>query len=152
MRPATRWRDRVACDDGTAVVEFVVLAVLVLVPLLYVVMCVARVQAAAYAATQAVREAGRVYVTAESVAQAAQRAGTAARLAVSDQGFELPAGALSVTCAGGACLSPGSQVRVRVSLDVPLPLLPDALADAVPSTIPVVATHLAAVDSYRADP
>ena len=55
---------RVAHDErGSAVVEFVVLGVLMLVPLIYLVMMMARLQAGSFAVSQAAREAGRAYVT-----------------------------------------------------------------------------------------
>ena len=48
---------RVAHDErGSAVVEFVVLGVLMLVPLIYLVMMMARLQAGSFAVTQAARE------------------------------------------------------------------------------------------------
>ena len=46
-------------DRGSAVIEFIVIGVLVLVPLAYISMCVMRVQAATVASSLAVREAGR---------------------------------------------------------------------------------------------
>ena len=44
-RPS-RWR---STDEGSAVVEFVTIGVLMMVPLVYLVLCLGRVQAAAYA-------------------------------------------------------------------------------------------------------
>ena len=55
---------------GSAIVEFVFLAVLMLVPLFYLVMVLARLQAGAYAVSAASREAGRAYVTAQVSDQA----------------------------------------------------------------------------------
>ena len=55
---------------GSALVEFVFLAVLMMVPLFYLVMVLARLQAGAYGVSAAAREAGRAYVTAPSAAQA----------------------------------------------------------------------------------
>ena len=50
-------------EQGSAVVEFVTLGVLLLVPLIYLVLTVARIQAGAYAVSMAAREAGRAFVT-----------------------------------------------------------------------------------------
>src|SRR5207302_2756298 len=61
-------------DDGSAVVEFVWLAVLLLVPLVYVVMAALSVQRAAFAETAAAREAARAYATAGSDAVGEERA------------------------------------------------------------------------------
>ena len=74
-------------EAGSAVVEFVFLAVLLMVPLFYLVMVMARLQAGAYAVSAAAREAGRAYTTAESPAQGPARAQAAADIAFGDQGF-----------------------------------------------------------------
>ena len=57
-------RERLADEGGTAVIEFVWLAILMLVPLIYLVLCLARLQAGSYAVTQAARESARAFVTA----------------------------------------------------------------------------------------
>ncbi|HYO20081.1 MAG TPA: pilus assembly protein, partial [Dermatophilaceae bacterium] len=75
-------------QSGSAIVEFVFLAVLMMVPLFYLVMVLARLQAGAYGVSAAAREAGRAYVTAPVVPQARARAESAAALAFADQGFE----------------------------------------------------------------
>ena len=72
---------------GSAIVEFVFLAVLMMVPLFYLVMVLARLQSGAYAVSAASREAGRAYVTAQVSARAPSRAHSAAGLAFADQGF-----------------------------------------------------------------
>lgn len=139
----------VADDRGSALVEFVALAVLLLVPLVYVVTTVARVQAAAMAATAAAREAGRAYVTSASTAQADARARAAAALALADQGLEPAPSTLVLTCRLGPCLAPGSRVLVSVRVPVRLPGVPDALGGGG-LVIPVRATHVSTVDVHRA--
>lgn len=133
-------------DRGGAVLEFIVVGVLVLIPMAYAVMSVMRVQAAVFASTQAVREAARAFVTADSVASGHQRARVAARLAFDDQGFTLPAQALAVECSG-ACLAPATAVDVRIDWRVDLPWVPASL-DSVAS-MPITATHTLQVDTYR---
>jgi len=90
--PARRARS----ERGSAVVEFVFLTVLLLVPLFYLVMTVSRVQAGAYAASAAAREAGRAFVTAEDDGAAFRRAELAAGIAFEDQGFGAEDARLSV--------------------------------------------------------
>lgn len=139
-------------DEGAAVVEFVVLVVLVLVPVVYVVLAAMQVQSAAYAVTQAAREAGRAYVQADSTGQAERDARMATSLALADQGFDPGSDSLRVECGSSACLSPGSRVTVRVALRVRLPFLPDALADSTLGAVPVSAVHVVPVDEYRGLP
>ena len=69
--------------------EFVYLAILLMVPLVYVLLTVFRVQGAAYAVSSAAREAGRVYATSESPDDAYERAFAAASIVMADSGLEL---------------------------------------------------------------
>jgi Tfp pilus assembly protein PilV len=136
-------RSKAADDDGTAVIEVLVLGVGLLVPLLYAVVSVMSVQAASYAATSAAREAARVYVTAATPAQASARARTATRLVLADAG--ITSGTPTVMCRGG-CLRPGSRVDVTVRIDVALPLLPGG------PSVAVTGQESMPVDTYRAAP
>ena len=132
---------------GSAIVEFVFLAVLMLVPLFYLVMVLARLQAGAYAVSAASREAGRAYVTAQVPAQAPSRAHSAAGLAFADQGFE-GEGRIEVGCDGAPCLRPEGRVRITATISVPMPLVPAFFTGIVPMRIPVSATHVATVDRF----
>ncbi|MFN8156116.1 MAG: hypothetical protein U0R68_01750 [Candidatus Nanopelagicales bacterium] len=107
-------------DDGTAVLEVLVLGVGLLVPLLYGVISVMAVQSASYAATAAAREGARAYVMSDSPPQGLARARGATRLVLSDAGVS--SSGPTVRCVGG-CLVPGSRVDVTVRVVVPLPLL-----------------------------
>ena len=143
---------RVVRDErGTAVVEFVVLAVLMLIPLVYLVMMLARVQAGSFAVSQAAREAGRAYVTAQNSEDAAGRAQAAARVAFLDHSFE-DSGRLSIACDGTPCLRPDGQVETTTTVRVPLPLVPAFVRDVVPLSVPVTASHLSTVDRFRGLP
>lgn len=135
-------------ERGSAVLEFLVIGVLVLVPMAYIVMSVMRVQAASMASTQAVREAARAYATADSVSQGNQAAITAAEVAFEDQGFNLPASALQVRCLG-SCLEPGSSVQVELGWRVDLPWIPASLSQGRSASVPIDAIHTARVDTYR---
>lgn len=149
-READRLRHR--GERGSAVVEFVVLGVLMLVPLIYLVMTMARLQAGAYAASTAAREAGRGYVTATSQEAAEPRALAAARIAFEDQGFDEGEGALSMDCDGDPCLRPEGRIEVVATVTVPLPFVPAFARDVVPLEVPVSASHVAVVDRFRTRP
>ncbi|MFC8598428.1 pilus assembly protein [Isoptericola sp. NPDC057191] len=135
-------------ESGAALVEFLGTAVLLLVPLVYLVLTVAQVQAGAFAVEGAAREAGRAMVTADSSAAGGQRARAAAGIAFADQGFVTTDGSVSLECSADPCLTPGASVAVRTRLVVPLPFVPAALRGWVPLEIPVTATHVATVDEY----
>ena len=140
--------ERLKSDSGSAVVEFVVLVVLVIVPVVYVVLGAMRVQAGAYAVTQAAREAGRAFVQSNTSSEGVRSARLATSLALADQGFDARPDSLIIDC-DGACLAPGSQVRVSVSLKVKLPFLPESLAESTVGSIRVSADHVVPVDEYR---
>ena len=143
------WRARVSDDGGSAVIEFSWLAILLLIPLIYLVLCLARLQAGSYAVTQAARESARAFVTAEDDESARARSHTAAEIAFADQGFD-GQGQLGLACTASPCLSPGASVTTRAAVAVPLPLAPAFLADVVPLQIPVSATQVAPVPEYEA--
>lgn len=127
-------------DDGSAILEFVTVAVLLMVPLVYVLLTVFAVQRAAFAVSSAAREAGRAYVTSDAASDAADRAQTAADIALDDQLPGAPHAELTIDANG---LTPGTTVTVTVTYRVHLPLSGGA------ATIPVTATHVATVDRYR---
>jgi len=134
-------------DEGRAIVEFIFVGVLLLVPLIYLVIAIARVQAAAFSVSTAAREAGRAFTTAQQEADAYPRARAAAAISFEDYGFAPDAG-LVISCDGAPCLRPDGRVSARATIDVRLPLVPDFLAGAVPTSVPVSATHVASVDRF----
>jgi len=147
VRVGRRWS---ASDDGgNAIVEFVYLAVLLMVPLVYVLLTVFAVQRAAYAASSAAREAGRVYATSDTVDDAGPRALIAARIVMRDSGLPLDDRELRITCSTSPCLQPGSRVHVVIIYDVSLPLLPRVFDGRAPATVQVSSRHLEVVDRYR---
>jgi hypothetical protein len=136
-------------DDGNALVEFTYLAVLLMVPLVYVLITVFQVQRAAFGVTEAARQAGRAYVTTTD-GDPALRAQAAADLAMRDQIPDF--GRASVSYPGGAPeLVPGETVTVQVVHDVTLPILGGLFGEVEP-TIPVQATHVEVVDAFREAP
>jgi Flp pilus assembly protein TadG len=136
-------------DGGSALIEFTFLALLLLVPLIYVVLSVFEVQRAAYGVTSAVREAGRAYVDAGSTAEAERAAQAAAAVSLADQGLQLGPGQLTTSCSANPCLSPGAKVTFRLGVRVALPFVPEFLGRNV-ATVGVSARHDAVVEQFRA--
>lgn len=136
-------------ERGSAIVEFVFLSVVMMVPLIYLVLMLARLQAGAYAVSGAAREAGRAYVTATAGQQAQARAEAAAGVAFADHGFA-GIGVLRLSCDGSPCLRPDGRVTVVAEVSVPLPFVPAFVADVIPTSVPMTATHVATVDRFRA--
>ena len=138
-------------EDGSAIVEFVFLGVLLLIPLVYLTMAVARVQAGSYAVTTAAREAGRAFVTAEAGQDPAARARAASEVAFRDQGF-VDVGTLGITCSASPCLTPEARIETTTRVTVPLPLVPAFARDVVPLEVPLTASYLSVVDRFRGTP
>ncbi len=150
-RTGPRSRSLQRSDDGSAVVEFLLLGVLLLVPVVYLVLALGRLQAGALAAEGAAREAGRAFVTADDAADGHRRAQQAAAVAFADQGFgEDDVRSVALSCGASDCLAPDVRVVVRSRLLVTLPGVPRFLAGAVPARVEVTATHVATVDRFRA--
>lgn len=136
-------------EEGSAVVEFVTLGVLLLVPVVYLVLVLGRIQAGVFAVEGAAREAARVVAGAPDEQVAAARASAAVRFALLDQGFDVPAAsALQLECSAVPCLTPGGQVRATVRVDVTLPGVPAVLDLAVPARVPVQAHAVQVVDRF----
>ena len=147
---STWWIFRRRDERGSAVVEFSWLAILLMVPLVYVMLAVFDVQRASYGATAATRAAGRAFVIVPeglSEDDARTRAFDAARLAMKDEGMELSPDQLRITC-DPACLEPGSTVTVTLDTEVRLPLIPDALGGEPPA-IHISASHTEPYGDYR---
>ncbi len=134
-------------DDGNALVEFTWLAVLLMVPLVYVLLSAFAVQRAAFGVTEAARQAGRAYARAPDPATGLERARAASDLALADQGI---ADAPPPVVSDPTGLAPGSRVRVTVTYAVPLPVLGLLVPGDPGPVIPVRATHVAVVDTFTA--
>ena len=131
-----RWlRARPATDeDGSAIVEFVFIALVVFLPLVYVVAGFSAVQRGVFAATVAAREAGRAMGTAPDPVTGQARAEAAVAIAVEDQSVSATDVVLAYAPAGAGCataggyrpsLTPGEEFIVCVRVTVRIPLLPE---------------------------
>jgi Na+-transporting methylmalonyl-CoA/oxaloacetate decarboxylase gamma subunit len=139
-------------DQGSATVEFVGIGVLLIVPLIYFVVTMSRIQAASFAADSSAREAARAFVTATDDADGRRRAAIAVRLGLLDQGFTDPRDVdLTLECeSADTCLTPGERVQVRVQVRVALPAVPRFITSTLSTEITVRAGQTAVVDEFRA--
>jgi hypothetical protein len=136
-------------EDGNALLEFVYLAVLLMIPLVYVLITVFYVQRAAFGTTEAAREGARAYAKADSVEEGERRARAAIGLALKDQGV-LSGETVGFDCEGTECLAPDSRIKITVTYWVKLPVLGAVFGDDQQGAIKVQASHVEFVDRYRA--
>lgn len=141
-------------DRGSAIVEFIFVAVVVMVPLVYLLVAVAAVQRAQLAVSQAAREAGRAFATSASTAQASERVSAAIRIALADQGLPDDVQTRFVAAGDGCDAAPvvptltaGAQFTVCVSRRVDLPAVPSVVQG---RGISVVGAYVVHVDEFRA--
>lgn len=143
VRPGRRLRGRLRDEQGSAVVEFLGLAFVLLVPLVYLLLFVSQVQAAAYGAVAAADQAARA-----AVAQERETAGASihavTRRTLADYGVLADQYEVSVQCSPVDCTArePGMVSQVRVRVQVPLPVLDEVFGmQATPVAVSSEARH-----------
>ena len=152
-----RRRLRKAGDDGSAVVEFVFLAIVLMIPVVYLVLTLARVQEAAFAAEAVSRDVSRAAVVggvdalragasnADAESAARERADAALATTLADFHLERDAADVHLACTADPCLTPGSDVTVSVSIEVSLPVIGALVSRA---RVSVDSTGSSPVDGY----
>ncbi|MFB7891490.1 TadE family protein [Microbacterium sp. NPDC056044] len=130
MLPSNRSTDAadpLGDDTGSAALEFILVGLLLLVPLVYLVVALGLVQGQSLGAEAAARHIARAVSTASDVDDARARA-DAVLAAVSEE-YGLDDVDLSIECtpAGAACPRAGATLHVSVHTTVALPLVPPVL-------------------------
>jgi hypothetical protein len=150
MPRARRWTDRADAEDGSASIEFLTVGLLLLVPLVYLVLALAAVQAGALGVEGAARQASRVFVQERDAAAADAAAREAISVALADYGVDADTARVRIACAPdpSRCLVRRGFVTVRIAATVPLPLVPPALGAALPLRVPVEATATEQVSRF----
>jgi len=140
---------RTSGDGGNAMVEFVYLSLLLMIPVFYALLAVFQLQGAAFAVTEAARQAGRAFVRADTADEGSARAAKAVQLAMSDQHVTATV-TPTFSCDPAPCdLTSGQRVETLVSYTVPLPFLGTLLGSR--AGIPVTASHVEYVDRFKQD-
>ena len=128
MRPSnpSKIESLASDEDGSAVVEFIVVGLLMLVPLVYLVITLGLVQEQTLGAEAAARHTARVIGQAPDAATADARAEDVMDNVIREYGMDADDVTVSVTCvsATAACPEAGATVVVTVNARVSLPFLP----------------------------
>lgn len=157
MPRARRWietRRALASERGSASLEFITVGVLLLVPLVYLVLVVSALQAASLGLEGAARQASRVFVQAETPAEARSAAERAILVTLADYGLDAADAEVAISCRPdpGDCLVRRGFVTVEIATVVPLPLAPPVLGLDVPLGVTVQAIATEQVSRFRAGP
>lgn len=123
-------------DEGRAILETIFIGVLLLIPIVYILIAVLRVQAGLLAVSQAARDAGRAMDAAPSAAVGVDRARAIAAIALRDQYISAEGMTVKFVEAGAGCsaleiapsVEPGSSYDVCVIAVLQIPGVPTALA------------------------
>ena len=142
---SSRQRD----DRGSALVEFSWLAIILLVPLIWVVISVFEVQQGAFATSAAARAAGRAYALAPDDRTGELRARAVVRQVLADQGTPGQRARVEITCEapGGNCHVGTAVITVRVDSGVDLPFFPAILGNGSAS-FSLDASHTVPIGQY----
>lgn len=136
-------------ESGSALVEFSWLAIILLVPLIWVVLSVFEVQRGAFATSAAARAAGRAYALAPDDATGERRARAVVEQVLADQGTRGQRARVEISCEapGGNCHVGTAVITVRVDSGVDLPFFPAILGrDA--ATFSLDASHTVPIGQY----
>jgi hypothetical protein len=138
MRRSRRWTDLLG-DDGSASIEFITVGILMLVPTVYLVLALSSIQSASFAVEGAARQASRVFVQAETVAQAQAAASRAIAVTLADYGLDAADARVVITCRPNPadCLTRRGFVTVTITTVAPLPLFPAVLETDIPPGVPI---------------
>lgn len=129
-------------DEGSATVEYIGVAIALMVPIAYFVVTFAQVQSAHFGVVGAAQQAARAYVNASSDLLGRYAAPRAAAIAGRNHGLLITSDNVRVTCSVANCLTSGTAVTVDVRSSVNVAF----------GTLPLQARSTMTVDAYRADP
>ena len=144
-RPVRMTRD----ETGSALVEFSWLAIILLVPLIWVVISVFEVQRGAFATSAAARAAGRAYALAPDDATGKARARAVVDHVLADQGSPGQEARVEITCdaPGDNCHVGTAVITVRVDSGVDLPFFP-AIVGKGAASFSLDASHTVPLGQY----
>ncbi len=141
-------------DRASAIIEFIFVAVLVLIPLVYLIVAVAVVQRSRLSVTNAARDVGRAIAGSNSQDEAEARSTAALEISLKVQGFSPADVELRYVDPGSSCtagaitpeLSPGSEFAVCVIRHQQLPAVPTVLSGRGVTTVGRFVVH---IDEFR---
>jgi Flp pilus assembly protein TadG len=143
MRPSNPSSDEAADargEEGSAALEFILVGLLMLVPLVYLVVVLGLVQAQSLGAEAGARHVARAVSTADDADDARDRADRVLSAVSEEYGIDDIDLSLRCRPAGAQCPSAGATLIVTVRTSVALPLVPPVLGLERIAAIPVEAT------------
>lgn len=137
-------------DRGSAALEFILVGLVLLVPLVYLVVALGLIQGQSLGAEAGARHVARAVATATDASSAQQRADAVISAVVEEYGIDPDAIEVGMSCrpAGASCPEPGATLVVTVASRVALPLVPAVLGLDQIASIPIEATAAQKVSRF----
>lgn len=126
-RSAEDRADPLGDDSGSAALEFILVGLLLLVPLIYLIVALGLVQGQSLGAEAAARHIARAVSTATDVDDARARAEAVLAAVSEEYGLDDVDLTLDCTPSGATCPTAGATLHVNVRTIVTLPLVPPVL-------------------------
>lgn len=136
-------------DRGEITLEFLLVAVFLFIPVVYLIIVLFQVQAATFAAEAAVSQAARI-LSLHPTPGGQELARDNATLALADQGILEEQAKFTINCTKGPCPGPQSTAQVVMEVNVPLPVVPTGLQNMFALQIPVRCEHAITWSKYSA--
>lgn len=142
--------DRDDAERGSAALEFILVGMLLLVPLVYLIVALGMIQEQSLGAEAGARHIARALSTAEDADAATRSADLILRSVVEEYAMDSAQIELSLQCrpAGGTCPEAGALLLVTVRTRVALPLVPPVLGLERLASIPLEATAVQKVSRF----
>ncbi|MFT3799453.1 TadE family protein [Microbacterium sp.] len=143
--------ERAGLDDaGSAALEFILVGLVLLVPIVYLVVALGAIQGQALGVEAAARQLARTVAAAPDAATADARADRVLAAIVDEYGLDPDTIEVAVRCvdAAVACPSAGALISVTVTAQAALPLVPAVLDLDERTRVPVEATSVQKVSRF----
>lgn len=143
MRPSSRSIEPSTSDDperGSAALEFILVGLILLVPLVYLIVALGLIQEQSLGAEAGARHVARAMSTATDAADARARADRVLESVMAEYGIDDIDVEIACEPAGAACPEAGATLIVTVRTTVALPLVPPVLGLDRVAAVPVEAS------------
>lgn len=147
-RRAAPARDFRSDDDGSAALEFILVGLVLLVPIVYLVIALGAIQGQALGVETGARQLARAIASAPDAATADARANRVRDAIVREYGLDPGAVDIEVSCSRATCPEPGAILTVTVRTEVPLPLVPAILGLDDLARVPVEAASAQKISRF----
>lgn len=150
MHPSSRSNDADHDERGSAALEFILVGMLLLVPLVYLIVSLGLIQGQSLGAQAGARHIARALSTSQNPDAARQSADLIVRSVVDEYAMDADSVSVSFECrpAGGPCPAAGATLVVTIQTRVALPLVPPVLGLERLASIPIEASAAQKVSRF----